>query len=277
MKILPAIKKSVFFNKLLFTFLKGSLNRNRKFKDLHLGDTCYIFGNGESIKSMDLAIFNDKVSIGCNNLFLHKDFNKLDCRYYQIVAPFIFLPYFKYYGKLQRNDISAVYKKKIKDFKNVTFFTSILNKFTIFAPNIYYEHHFGVTTSDLKNCELDGTFSFLSGATDAMIGLAIYMGFKKAVLVGVDYTFSESVSHHFYEKGKGRGKNNEAYNKAFFEDIKTTIDVLTITLNGSKSDTLEFANYTDYTKNPERYQENIECIDKEDLDKLDNMGLYKIW
>ena len=236
-----------------------------------------IFGNGESIKSMDLEIYNDKVSIGCNNLFLHKDFNKLDCRYYQIVAPFIFLPYFKYYGKLQRNDISAVYRKKIKDFKDVNFFTSILNKYTISATNVYYEHHFGVTSFDLKNCELDGTFSFMSGATDAMIGLAIYMGFKKAVLVGVDYTFSDSISHHFFEKGKGVEKNNGAYNKAFFEDIKTTIDVLTITLDGSKSDTLESVNYTNFTKKPERYQENIDFIENEDLVKLDNMGLYKIW
>ena len=277
MKILPAIKKSVFLNKLLFTFLKGSLNRNRKFKDLYLGETCYIFGNGESIKSMDLAIFNDKVSIGCNNLFLHKDFNKLDCRYYQIVAPFIFLPYFKYYGKLQRNHISAVYRKKIKDFKNVTFFTSILNKFTISAPNIHYEHHFGVTTSDPKNCELDGTFSFLSGATEAMIGMAIYMGFKKAILVGVDYTFSDSVSHHFFEKGRGTGKNEELFNKVFFEHVKDKIDLLTMTLENNKSESLKYISYTDYTKKPERYQENIDCIDKEDLDKLDNMGLYKIW
>ena len=277
MKILPAIKKSVFFNKLLFTFLKGSLNRNRKFKDLHLGETCYIFGNGESIKSMDLAIFNDKVSIGCNNLFLHKDFNKLDCRYYQIVPPLIFLPYFKYYGKLQRNHISATYRKKIKDFKNVTFYTSIFNKFTISAPNIYYEHHFGTPNLNINNCKLDGSFSYMSSATDAMIGTAIYMGFKKAILVGVDYTFSDSVSHHFYEKGRRVGKKKELFNKVFFDHVKDKIDLLTMTLENNKSESLKYISYTNYTKKPERYQENIECVDKEDLDKLDNMGFYKIW
>ena len=277
MNILQAIKKSVFYNRLLFAFSKRLLEKNRKFKDLHLGETCYIFGNGESIKSMDLEIFNDKVSIGCNSLFLHKDFKKLDCRYYQIVPPFFFLPYFKYYGKLQRNDISALYRKKIRDFKNVKFFTSVFNKLIIFAPNIYYEHHFGVNSSDIKNCELDGTFSFMSGATHAMIGLAIYMGFKKAVLVGVDYTFSDRFSYHFYEKGRGIGKNEKLFDKVFFDHVKDKIDLLTVSLANNKSKTLKYISYTDYTNKPERYQENIDCVDKEDLVKLDKMGFYKIW
>ena len=92
MNIKQKIKKSTLFNKLIYSLNKRSFSRNVQFKDIHKGDTCYIFGNGESIKSMDLNNFNDKISIGCNNLFLHKDFEKLDCRYYQIVAPLIFLP-----------------------------------------------------------------------------------------------------------------------------------------------------------------------------------------
>ena len=277
MKILQAIKKSVFFHKALRCLSKTTLDRNIKFKNLHLGETCYIFGNGESLKSMDFKNFNDKVSIGCNSLFLHKDFNELDCRYYQILPPLFFLPYFKFYKKWQRNNISSIYRKKIKIFNKTNYFTSIYNKFIIRSPNIYYEHHFGVSKASLENYELHKTFSFMAGATDAMIGMAIYMGFKKAILVGVDYTFSESVSHHFFEKGRGTAKNEELFNKVFFDHVKDKIDLFTMTLENNKSESLKCISYTDYTKKPERYQENIDCIDKEDLDKLDNMGLYKIW
>ena len=276
MNIKQKIKKSTLFNKLIYSLNKRSFSRNVQFKDMHKGDTCYIFGNGESIKSMDLNNFNDKISIGCNNLFLHKDFEKLDCRYYQIVAPLIFLPYFKYYGKLQKNDIASVYRKKIKSLKKTLFFTSIFNKYSLVANNIYYEHHFDKPGPDIKNCDLAGSFSFMNGATDAMIGMAVYMGFKKAILVGVDYTFADNNSMHFFEKGRGTEKNEEKYNVIFLNQIKENIDLVTITTNDYKSDTLEHVSYFDYTGKSEIYQENVDIILASDLEKLDKMRLYKI-
>ena len=60
-------------NNVLFTLSKGILGKNKKFKNIHEGESCYIFGNGISLKDMDLKKFSDKTSIGCGYLFLHND------------------------------------------------------------------------------------------------------------------------------------------------------------------------------------------------------------
>ena len=62
------------FNKILLNFFSRTLKKNTKFKDVHKGESCYIFGNGSSLKYYDLKLFNEKASIGCGALFMHKDF-----------------------------------------------------------------------------------------------------------------------------------------------------------------------------------------------------------
>ena len=45
-----------------------------KFIDIHKGKTCYIFGDGPSIKYFDLSRFDDYIGISCGNQIFHKDF-----------------------------------------------------------------------------------------------------------------------------------------------------------------------------------------------------------
>ena len=49
-----------------------------KLKNKHLGEECYIFGDGVSLKYFNLNKFNDKPSIVSNNFIFHKHFNKLN-------------------------------------------------------------------------------------------------------------------------------------------------------------------------------------------------------
>lgn len=262
---------------LLSRFLCREFKQNLKFKDIHKGETCYIIGNGVSLKSMSLDRFSDKVSIGSNSLFFHKDFKKLDCKYYQIPPSFFFLPYRRFYGKFQKNYLSGLYRKKINSYTGTHFFTSIYNRFSMRANNVSYEHHFGKKDWDKNYLELDGAFSCMSGATRAMIGTAIYMGFEKAIMVGVDYTFSPSLNHHFYDKGCGVQKTGQLYDELFFKSIQEKIDLLTITLDGYKSEMLNYKTYYEYTGDNENYKENTELVDVEILDHLHKQGFYKIY
>lgn len=250
---------------------------NKEFHNIHKGESCYLFGNGVSLKNMDLKKFNDRISIGCNSLFLHKNFSDLDCRYYQILPPLFFLPYYKFYGKFQRNYLSGLYKEQIIINKSVYFFTSIYNIFSVYSKNIRYEHHFGKIYPEFEDNDLDNTFSFMSGTLDSLIGMAIYMGFEKATLVGMDYTFNTSMSHHFFEKGKGVINNNKTYKEDFFNKIMNKIELETITLENSKGDVLKHKKYSDFTGKKERYLENTECVNREHLNELDKMGFYKIY
>lgn len=266
-------------DKLLLYAAQTELARNGRFKNLHKGESCYIFGNGVSLKSMDLKKFNDKISIGSNSLFVHKDFDKLDCRYYLIPAAFFCYPYRKFYGKFQRNYIGDLYREKIKEYKRTCFFTSLSNCLNMRGENIYYTHHFGHRDWSLDKCEMDGVFSFMGGATYAMLGTAIYMGFESAVLVGCDYTFAPRQSSHFFEKGKGlveKEINNDVYG-LLFEELQKRIDLTTILQVGMQSNILKYLEYEEYVKSPSNYLENTEIVDRKSLDYLHKQGLYKIY
>ena len=107
-------KQVLKLNAKLLEFCNLFLEKNKKFQNIHSEEECYIFGNGASLKSMDFEMFSDKVSIGSNSLFLHKDFNKLDCRYYALPTSFLFHRYRKFYNQWQRNYLGEMYKEKIE-------------------------------------------------------------------------------------------------------------------------------------------------------------------
>lgn len=48
-------------NKILHFISRSVIERNKKFKDAHAGESCYIFGNGASLKYYDLEKFSDKL------------------------------------------------------------------------------------------------------------------------------------------------------------------------------------------------------------------------
>ena len=45
-------------NEILYKISKNILNGNSKFENLHKGESCYIIGNGSSIKYYDLEQFS---------------------------------------------------------------------------------------------------------------------------------------------------------------------------------------------------------------------------
>ena len=48
----------------------------------HKNESCYILGNGASIKYFDLKKFNDKISIGIGPFDYHVDFDSLNIKYF---------------------------------------------------------------------------------------------------------------------------------------------------------------------------------------------------
>jgi hypothetical protein len=103
-----------FKNKALFSLSKKIIEKNLKFKDIHKGQSCYLFGNGSSLKYFDFKSFNDKDAIGCGALFLHKDFNLLNIKYYFEGHPFFYYPYWinPYSRKIQMNPMGKFFKKR---------------------------------------------------------------------------------------------------------------------------------------------------------------------
>ena len=83
-----------YLKKNLFEISKPITNKTLQFKNQHLNQSCYIFGDGVSLKWFDLEAFANKPSILLNKFILHKDANKLDLKYHFLIEPFFFLSLF---------------------------------------------------------------------------------------------------------------------------------------------------------------------------------------
>ena len=266
---------------LLFLFTK-TFKKNLKYKNSHLGESCYIFGNGSSLKRFDLSKFNDKVSIGCGVLFLHKDFDKLNMPYYYVSHPLFFYKFWRnpFSKKNEQNLTGKFYRENMQKNPDVSFFMSLSNFFGIRGDNMNYVYHFGNKSIDYKKNRMDQAFSSMSGAMDGMLGLAIYMGFKNITLVGCDYTVFPRVGSHFYEYGKRpKQYKNKIFSEKSLKSAMSSSNIKTVTIsNEFHGEIVPSISYYDLTGDLPKYRENHELISSYDLHELNNLNMeYKIF
>ena len=194
---------------------KTILNRIKLLKDIHKGETCILIGDGVSIKYFDLSSFATEISFCVGNMMFHNQFNLLNCKYYSILEPYYFYPYIKVprtKNKFFRNKIQKEYRNFIKAKEKINFFINLSNYPVLWNSNIFYLYK-GLPEKDFKFMQewnnhnrIYNEDSIYKGSLRGAISLSIYMGFKKIVLVGFDYTHEQAMSKHWFEKGKGLKK-----------------------------------------------------------------------
>ena len=269
------------FNKILLNLFSETLKKNTKFKDLHKGESCYIIGNGSSLKYYDLKLFNEKVSIGCGALFAHKDFSHLNLKYYYVAHPLFFYEFWKnpYSKRYEKNKVGEFYRKKMALYPSIEYFTSLSNYFGIKGHNINYLYHFGQSDELSIDCQMDSVFSLMDGSMKGMIGAALYMGYTDITLVGCDYTFSPKLQGHFYERGPEKRSEGPAFIGATLNLVKDKVTIRTITPNEEfKGDTLPFMTYKELLGVDPLYSDNNNILSEADLKELDLMRMdYKIF
>ena len=268
-------------NEILYRLSINLLNKNSKFHNIHEGESCYIIGNGSSIKYFDLEQFGDRISIGSGILFLHNDFSKLDVKYYYTGHPFFYYPYWTnpHSKKFERNKIGAMYRENIMRNNQIEYFISLSNCFGIRGNNIHFVHHFD-SYFDKTKFYLDKKFTYINGSLSAMLGIALYMGFDEITLVGCDYTWKPRHHGHFYEFGKRPDKNvSEIYAEQFLLAASENANISTITItNEYTGQLIPSITYKDHTGKELCYKENYEIIRSADLIKLDKSNMsYRIF
>ena len=159
-----------------------------KFKSIHQGKRCFIVGTGPSLKLEDLDLIKNEFSISVNSIVLSYGDTSWRPTYYAIQDK-------RAYEKLE---------KEIKKAKMPFVFIGISNKrltpisdidFIPYPLNLL-DHGKRVTThlnkfsQDAFKCVYDG-----HSITYSAIELAVYMGFKEIVLLGIDCDYSRQVNH----------------------------------------------------------------------------------
>ena len=250
--------------------MKIPLRENTRFKNIYDGQTCFIFGNGASIKYMNLSDFKNNKSIAINLMVLHEDFHELDCCAYVLPESYFFYKYFRnpYDKKFKENIIGNLFRKKIKNFNDINLFTSISNYFGAPIDNTYYFHHFDKKIPDKNFINLSYKFSMMAGGLYAALGVSIYFGFTKAILIGCDYLMTPRMYGHFYSIPRKFGKvdYSNPYAKLLSE-IRELIDVEIMGINANSS-WLKYHEYTNVANKPIKYRENVEILDSYSLNEM---------
>lgn len=251
---------------MLRVMLAPLLRRNRRFAGVHRGESCYLLGNGVSLKQMDLPALNDHLAIGLNLICLHKEFGRLTVPYYVVPEAFFFYPWFwsTYLNRYEPNMLGRLLKSGLRRHTTPTLFTSASNVLGARAGT-HFLHHFGHRQADKRYVDAAGVFSFMTGSLYCAVGLAIFLGFRRVMLVGCDYMFSPGRLGHFYSYGPGipADSNTTVYDPLLAE-VRDLIDVVVVTPDGT-SHCAPSVTYTELTGRPTRYRENHEIVEPDDL------------
>ena len=251
----------------------------RRFHNKHIGETCYLFGDGPSIKSFDLSNFDEYIGICCGNLMFHDDFSKLDVRYYTIPEPYLFVPYW-----IHRREYLKGFQVLFKEFdkyldmnRDIDFFINVTNILSKSGSNIHYIHRY-LHKNHPKFYHFKGIDPF-RGSFDACLSLAHFMGFSKAYLVGFDaFTIQRKSSNRWYEFGRGEPEDMEIQktDDDYVGMLKKHMDLYSIVLDG-KPYNMKSIKYEEYTGKPAEYKENYELTSSKNLKILSTYPGYSIF
>jgi hypothetical protein len=246
--------------------------KNRKFENLHKGETCYIFANGASLKYYDISNISRHPIIAVTNAVIDKRMKKLNVKYLVTTDSYSLYPLlyntYPFVRKFQISKTYRIFKRILSEFPDVQFFVNLTNFYSPLCRNnnVNYFYHFGNRKNIGHN--LAGSFSECAGALDIMIGMAKFFGFSKAVLVGCDYLGSPPVMGHFYADAKPFSGPYMSDYCARIKKVSEGIDVLVILPKNVVSPDFKYTSYEDHFDIKKKYVENNQIVDEQYLNWL---------
>jgi len=269
--------KMVMIRKFLRLVSFPILSRIRSLEGIHEGAECYIFGDGHSLKFVSLGHLSDRIGIAVSAVPARSDFNLSDTRYWVMPEPLFFWPFSqkgRYPSRHHRRVFQKFYNPKTfvpvstKKLLSVTNFPWGLNRNTFY----FLDSFPGVRglLGDIKGKER------FAGSINASVSLAIYLGFKRAYLVGFDYTHNPPMAKHWYEYGEPEGVDLVDYNRDFFKTMSNEIELITVTLEDQDT-FLPSITYKELTGEDLVYKENFELLNSDQLRSLSAWHDYSVY
>ena len=177
---------------------KALIINNKKIKNFHDGERCFILFTGTSVKDFDADIIGNEKVIASGLAFLKSDFKKYNTVAYFNPAPWEprSLKFFDFLaGGVYKN--TSKHCKVFFDITSYPYAGEILNSKiddTYFmSTNANY-----ISTQDIES-DLHKSNNIQEGSFSCGLGIASYLGFKEIYLLGADYLTSPIIYGHFYD------------------------------------------------------------------------------
>lgn len=260
--------------------LKKYLLKNKKFKNCHKGERCFIVGNGPSLNDEDLSSLSNEIVFTVNKIANHPQFDSIKTNYHFWADP----SFFKLSPDKEedRELIKQMFSVKTSSNNPICFFPEFsrncIKAFNVEENLDVYIYYANIPFNDGENSEIDFanvTFGFQTVVQFA-IAMAIYMGFKEIYLLGCDTTgiistiqacLNEEVTHYSYSVSDSE--------KKFLKNMAESRDF------GIESDFLGWARILHLYRELYRYCNNrdiklINCSSKTIIDSIPRASLKDV-
>ncbi len=159
----------------------------RKMKNMHSGEACFIIGNGPSLSAADLNLLNEKhvITFGMNRVY--KMFDKTAWRpTYYVSEDYLILKDIqreieRIPARVKFFPVNLKWDGKIDISNALYFYMDYTSKF---------EQTFGLSMDAAHSIRCRGTVA------TTCIQLAIYFGFSKIYLLGMDHSYSRIINEN---------------------------------------------------------------------------------
>lgn len=167
---------------------KYNYKRLKQFRDIHRGERCFIVGTGPSLRMEDLELIKNEKSFSVNSIVLSFEDTSWRPTYYAIQDSFG-------YNKLKDSIREAKMPYVFNGISTKTMTPKMDIDFIPFPVNIL--DHGKMIPNHLNRFSGNAFKVVYAGhsITYSAMELAVYMGFKEIVLLGVDCDYSKTVNH----------------------------------------------------------------------------------
>lgn len=179
------------------------LVENTALQDIHKGERCFILATGPSISTQNLLPLKNETCISINMFYLNNDYDAIKPRYHLVsgIAPHPKIT--DVLGKLWFREIEEKVKAEylLLNYLDRQFVKE--NNF-FFSKKVFY-FDFSMPLEEQPLEIIDAATSLYASQTASMmaIQLAIYMGFSKIYLLGMDHDgilrYTKRLPMHFYK------------------------------------------------------------------------------
>lgn len=212
------------------------LKKNRRLKDIHKSNRCFILGNGPSINDFDILKIKNELIFVMSNFYHWDKYTSLSPIYHSIVnIPDTFSENEKFLI-LKELDDKTLSNKIFIGFRN----RYVIDKYKLFQnKDIYY---IGTANVERKFAIDRITREHYSNPLQA-IEIALYMGFSEIYLLGIEYNEVCSGSYFYFFDRK-----NLIVNDPEIDMCSKPMTKLSVTLQSTLDIVVEFEKLTEFAQ-----------------------------
>jgi hypothetical protein len=175
---------------------RKSIAQLARFKNIHRGKRCFIIGNGPSLKNTDLTLLKNEYTFGVNRIYLMFPELGFTTSYYVCINSLVI--------EQCAEDIRNLLIPKFLSWRSHPLIQPTDD--TIFLHTTYTGVRFA---RDARGRLWEG-----ATVTNVSLQLAFHMGFKKAILIGVDHNYTTQGKPNTTVVSEGEDPNH--FNAQYF-------------------------------------------------------------